>query len=42
MDKDFKKVEDIEILFLDEITETENKENEEEESGTSEEDLGDR
>jgi hypothetical protein len=39
MDKDVKKVEDIEVLFLDEIEETEN---EEEETGAGDEDLGDR
>jgi predicted nucleic acid-binding protein len=36
MDKDFKKVEDIEVLFLDETEETENEdaENDEEETGS--------
>ncbi len=41
MDKDFKKVDDIGVLFLDEIEENENAENEEEETGAGDEDLGD-
>jgi hypothetical protein len=36
MDKDFKKVEDIEVLFLDEIEENEYAENEENETGADE------
>jgi len=40
MDKDFKKVDDIEVLFLDEIEENENAENEDEETGAGDEDLG--
>jgi len=41
LDKDFKKVDDIEVLFLDEIEENKNTEKEKEGNGAGDEDLVD-